>query len=369
MPTTWNAIHLGQVAARIDPTEGNTVAENAAALNGQTFGSTTAPLWDRVVSVEARDLFGPVDASGRPVLNQNNNQGTDQLRVDLDGDGTRETHDFDAAATYNSTVTFFDGSSASVVLGVFQTTNGHLFLAPAVAGPSNDLLTSQAITSIRLNSVSANQWQGLVTDRPNLTFPCFAEGTLIATPAGEVPVEDLAAGDLVSTLDKGAQVIRWVGRAEVDLAEAPQMRPIRIRAGALGVGQPRVDLTVSPQHRVLVRSRIAQRMFGTDEVLVAARQLLVLDGVERAEDLARIGHVHFLFDRHEIVLSNGAATESLFAGPEALKAVGAAARAEILALFPDLCSPGAAPARPLVPGRRARRLAERHAGALCGLVQ
>ena len=36
------------------------------------------------------------------------------------------------------------------------------------------------------------------------------------------------------------------------------------------------DLTVSPQHRVLVRSRTAQKVFGTDEVLVAAKQLLLL---------------------------------------------------------------------------------------------
>lgn len=363
MPTTWNAIYLGQVAARIDPTEGNTVAENAAALNGQTFGSTAAPLWDQVVSVEAVDLFGPLDASGRPVLNQNNNQGTDQIRADLSGDGVPETYNFDAVSTYNATITFWDGSTAPVVLGVSQTTDGHLFLTPALGGPSNDLLTSQAIISIRLNSVNQSDWQGVVIDRPNLNFICFAAGTRIATPDGDVAVEDLAVGDEVLTADEGGRPVRWIGRADVDLSAAPQMRPVRIRAGALGGGLPDADLTVSPQHRILVKSRIAQRMFGTDEVLIAARQLLALDGIDLVEEIDRVSYVHFLFDRHQIVFSNGAPTESLFTGPEALKAVAPAARAEIMALFPDLAALEAQPARLLVPGRRGRRLAERHVSA------
>ena len=46
-----------------------------------------------------------------------------------------------------------------------------------------------------------------------------------------------------------------------------------------------------------------------------------------------------LFDQHEIVHSDGAWTESLFTGPEALKAVGPEAVREMLELFPDLISP------------------------------
>ena len=93
----------------------------------------------------------------------------------------------------------------------------------------------------------------------------------------------LAEGDLVRTLDHGLQPVRWVGARRLsaaELAAAEKLRPIRIRAGALGPGTPRADLLVSPQHRVLVRSRIAQRMFGTDEVLVAAKQLLQIDGID-----------------------------------------------------------------------------------------
>ena len=195
---------------------------------------------------------------------------------------------------------------------------------------------------------------------------CFARGTRIETPRGPVAVEDLRAGDLVLTRDRGAQPLRWVGSSRVDggtLASTPRLRPIRIRAGALRQHAPAQDLLVSPQHRILVRSKIAQRMFGAAEVLVAAKQLVLLDGIDVAEDLAEIEYFHLLFDRHEVVISNGAETESLYTGPQALRSVGPAARQEILDLFPQLLDEAfvVEAARPLSSGRMGRKLAMRQA--------
>lgn len=197
---------------------------------------------------------------------------------------------------------------------------------------------------------------------------CFAAGTMIATDRGEIAVEALAPGDLVRTRDAGLQPVRWIGRRPLSAAElerAPNLRPIRIRAGALGAGTPAADLIVSPQHRILVRSKIAVRMFGAEEVLVAAKQLLQLEGIDIAEDMAGVTYVHFLCDDHQVVFSNGAETESLYTGAQALKAVGPAARAEIFALFPELRDRDPAdlpqPARVLASGRMGRRLAVRHA--------
>lgn len=202
---------------------------------------------------------------------------------------------------------------------------------------------------------------------------CFARGTMIDTPDGPVAVQDLRPGDLVMTRDSGAQPLRWMGSqrlsAEV-LARKPRLMPIRIRAGALGVDSPSQDLIVSPQHRVLVRSRIAQRMFGTFEVLVAAKQLLSLDGFELATDLTEVEYFHIMFDRHEVVRSNGADTESLYTGVQALRMVGPAAREELLTLFPDLVDAGRAtlPARDLPQNRLVRKMAERHQRNACALV-
>lgn len=192
---------------------------------------------------------------------------------------------------------------------------------------------------------------------------CFAAEALIDTARGRVPAGALHVGDRVRTRDEGLQPIRWIGRQPVDagrLALQPNLQPVRIRAGALGNGAPDADLILSPQHRVLIRSPIAQRMFGAPEVLVAAKQLCQLDGIDVAQDLSEVVYIHFLFDDHQIVFSNGAETESLLVGPEALKSVGIAARAEILTLFPELADHAAVPARTVTSGRMARKLAVRH---------
>lgn len=203
-------------------------------------------------------------------------------------------------------------------------------------------------------------------NNPGAGVPCFASGTLIATPTGDILIEDLRAGDVVLTKDSGPHPIRWIGSRLLDraaLAANPHLRPVRIRAGALGPGQPRADLVVSPQHRILLRSIIAERMFGATEVLVVARHLVGLDGIDIASDLTEIRYHHMLFDRHEVVVSNGAETESLHTGRQALLSVGPAARAEILAIFPELRQPDHQPrgARLLVPGSRGLRLVARHA--------
>lgn len=193
---------------------------------------------------------------------------------------------------------------------------------------------------------------------------CFDAATLIETDSGLVAARDLAVGALVMTRDSGLQPIRWIGQRRMspeELEAAPKLRPIRIRAGALGADSPSQDLIVSPQHRILVRSAIAQRMFGTAEVLVAAKQLVALDGVEVADDLAEVTYVHFLFDDHQVVLANGAEAESLYPGPEALRMIGPDAMDELLAIFPQFKDEAGAPARPLIPGRQARKLADRMA--------
>ena len=196
--------------------------------------------------------------------------------------------------------------------------------------------------------------------------PCFAKGTLIETTRGSVAIEDLVKGDMVMTRDNGVQPIRWIGSRKLsaaDLEKNDNLRPIRIRRNTLGAGTPTRTLVVSPQHRILVRSNIAQKMFGTDEVLVAAKQLLEVDGIDIATDVPEVEYFHMLFDRHEVVISNGAETESLFTGPEALKSLGAAALEEIFAIFPELKNHDhePVPARHLVPGRLGRNLAARHA--------
>lgn len=169
--------------------------------------------------------------------------------------------------------------------------------------------------------------------------PCFTWGTRVLTPRGPVLIQLLRPGDLIRTATNGDQPIRWIGRRrfeEADLEADPKLRPIRIMAGALGAGLPEKDLLVSRQHRMLIQSPIAQRMFGQPQVLIPAVKLTALPGIFPDESAGRVEYFHLLFDSHEVIFAESAPTESLFTGPEALKSLGPAARTEVFTIFPEL---------------------------------
>lgn len=277
---------------------------------------------------------------------------------------------------YNDTVLTYtapDGSTQTwtMDLVVWQLGNGDLVMR--TTDDNNDLapadFDASAVTNITLGTWDGTDYISGQTSNFDEPPPvvCFAAGTLIETDRGPVAVEFLKTGDLVLTKDAGLQPIRWIGSRKLfsSILDAnSNLRPIRIKAGVLGEGCPVSDLIVSPQHRILVRSKIAQRMFGVDEVLVAAKQLLLRDGVDIADDLNEVEYYHFIFDDHQVVISNGAETESLYTGSEALKALGPTALEEIFAIFPELhdreTDERTSGARMLVSGRQGRKLVHRH---------
>lgn len=168
--------------------------------------------------------------------------------------------------------------------------------------------------------------------------PCFTPGTMIATPKGEVPVETLKAGDRVITRDNGIQEIHWVGMRTLsfaDLAKAEHLAPIHIHAGALGNGLPERDTMLSPNHRVLVANDRTSLYFDEREVLAAAKYLVDSKGVHVVEPLG-VTYLHFMCRNHEVVLSNGAWTESFQPGDLTLGAIGNAQRQELFEVFPEL---------------------------------
>ncbi|GKY88984.1 Hint domain-containing protein [Sinisalibacter aestuarii] len=176
------------------------------------------------------------------------------------------------------------------------------------------------------------------TDIEELVVPCFTPGTLIATPRGEVPVERLREGDKVVTRDNGLQEIRWLGRQTVSgalLDVTPRLKPVLIRAGALGKGLPERDMLVSPNHRLLIMGDRPALYFDETEVFAAAKHLVNGESILRVEASA-VTYLHFMFDHHEVVLSDGAWTESFQPGEQALKGAGKAAQREIFELFPEL---------------------------------
>ena len=142
------------------------------------------------------------------------------------------------------------------------------------------------------------------TDTVQVVITCFLTGTLIATPSGERAVETLQTGDLIRTADGRDVVVKWVGRQKVSTLFAPadRLRPVRFAAGALGEGLPHADLTVTADHAMLV-----------DGVLCTAGALDNGAGIARvpvAEFGAEYEIFHIETEAHDIILANGAATET-----------------------------------------------------------
>jgi len=167
---------------------------------------------------------------------------------------------------------------------------------------------------------------------------CFVAGTLIRTPDGDVPVESLTPGDIVLNASGQATPLRWMSSRKLgfsDLLCDPSHRPVCIPKNYLGPAQPYCDLWVSPQHRVLVKGWEAELLFRSREVLVAAKHLVGATPSRPADVIEGVEYFHLLFDRHEVLVSNGLPTESLYPGDMAISSFSAGARAELTEKFPE----------------------------------
>ncbi|MEY8883254.1 Hint domain-containing protein [Donghicola sp. XS_ASV15] len=144
------------------------------------------------------------------------------------------------------------------------------------------------------------------------SVPCFTPGSLIATRHGPRPVEELRVGDVLLTRDNGFRPVLWVGHSKYNLSGSTggaRLQPILIKANALGNGVPQSDLLVSPDHQMLLTRRFAPSPLATTEMLVPARHLLGQAGILVAPQ-REVEFVHVLMERHEILLADGAWTES-----------------------------------------------------------
>ncbi len=241
----------------------------------------------------------------------------------------------------------FGGSGSDVFVGG---TAGDVAVGGEDAdGQDIDILDLSTTNIDRIDYVDDDPEAGTVffSDGSMMTFseienvvPCFTPGTFIATPRGERLVEELKQGDRIITRDNGIQEIAWIGQKRItgqQLVQNPHLTPILIKRGSLGQGLPERDMMVSPNHRMLVASDKTQLYFEETEVLAAAKHMVGAQGIHSVDVMATT-YIHFMFERHEVVLSNGAWTESFQPGDYSLKGVGNSQRGEIFELFPELAS-------------------------------
>ncbi|WP_299881360.1 Hint domain-containing protein [uncultured Sulfitobacter sp.] len=146
------------------------------------------------------------------------------------------------------------------------------------------------------------------TETPVTDFgpTCFTPGMMIGTPDGPRAIETLAEGDLVQTVDAGAQPIRMI--LDGTFRAAGHLAPVHFTKGAIGNDAP---LVVSPQHRVLISGWRAEFFYGQEEVLVAAVHLVNGDTIRQVGG-GMVRYIHLLFDQHQMVFGQGVPSESCY---------------------------------------------------------
>ncbi len=273
-------------------------------------------------------------------------------RLDLPGGGDSVDGSDITASYFDDVVTIelADGTQVTYTGVTFYLADGREVFTPT----DGSVLQEGTFVSSSIVDTSDTGAEFGSLDPADLAPPCFTPGTLIDTPDGPRKVEDLKVGDLVLTQDRGAQPLKWIGRTTVEATG--KLAPILFSKGVLGLTD---SLLVSPQHRMLIDDWRASYLFGHAEVLIAAHCLVNGDTVTRVEG-GQVDYIHLLFSEHEIIVANGAKSESYFPG-HAISQSSRRVQAEILELFPELASAGMSElrtARPVVPPREARLIAK-----------
>lgn len=276
--------------------------------------------------------------------NFNDSQSGQNLDGPLDYNGVSYSGGERVEAEYTLTVEDPDGNSYTLVgfningsdgQPSFGTVEGLAFIGPVTGFPPIGTPLTVVASSEGPNG------SGNITPYSSYATPCFTPGTVIATAQGPRRVEDIRAGDLVLTKDAGFQPVRWAGKTDLtaqDLQAAPNLRPVHIPANAFGPGMPVRDMYVSPMHRIGIVSAQVELYFGTYEVLVPASHLVGSRGITQRlpQTDNGIGYVHFAFDHHHLVQSDGIWTESFQPAAQVVSNMERAVRAELETLFPGV---------------------------------
>lgn len=197
------------------------------------------------------------------------------------------------SGTWNVT---FVNSTNTALNQQFTGINGATVLAPAAA----------AYSSIRFTTSTAGDAH-LAVESLNATIVCYLEGTGIATPNGDVAVQDLRPGDTILTADGGETSVKWVGIQPVQtrLTHPARINPICLTAGSVAHNVPAQDLYVSPDHAIAIDGILYNA-----STLVNGRSIYMVPKMP----LDGFTYYHVETDAHELILAEGCAAETYLDG-------------------------------------------------------
>jgi hypothetical protein len=302
----WDQTPLGATLSGTGSVEvltGGTINVVATVTGSETF------LLDGTANL---NLYGSV-AAGSTILMDG---GSDTINVSnfFDGINVGGTYSYNGVPSgelgsptpppaVSATIFGFDATDQIVFQGIYFT------VASYADGTLNLLQDTTSVGSLTLSgdysddifSVTGTTVAGQAQEVVTVSPACFAAGTRIATPRGEIPVESLRQGDEVTLASGGTAPIVWIGRRRVDCRSHPKPRdvwPVRIRHSAFAPGIPCRDLFLSPDHAVFA-----------EEVLIPIKHLMNGDTIQQAP-CETVDYFHLELPAHDLVLADGMAVES-----------------------------------------------------------
>ena len=321
---------------------GGTVTTSFGVVLTDTGGATSTNTTTTVVATAVADAPTITGAVA--------NQATTDL-VSIHPFSTVTINDVDTKPVLSVTITLRSGGAATDADGGFSAASylthtgpGIYMLTAAspatltselralVFNPTHDqVAVGQTVKTEFDILASLGSVQGLsTTTSVNATdVACYCSGTAILAERGETAVEDLAVGDLVQTASGQHRRIKWLGRRSYAgrfLTANRNVNPVRFRAGALGNGLPRRDLLVSPEHAMFL-----------DGMLVPAKALVNGNTIRLERGLDRVDYFHVELDSHDVLLAEGAPSESFLEDGNRGQFHNAA---EHTAMYPDAPAPG-----------------------------
>ena len=234
--------------------------------------------------------------------------------------------DLTANSRHSSSSPYFSTDGGTTNLGNWNNSSRNGDLGDWSSGPApggHDAFNAASSPGV-INALSANDLTLMNVLGYDLAPHCFMAGTLIRTPQGEIPVERLSRGVLVTTVDDRAATVAWIGRRTVSTLFADPVRvlPVRIKAGAFGDNTPKRDLLLSPDHAVFL-----------NDILVQAGALVNGSSIVREQNVpVQFTYYHIELDDHSLIFAENTPAETFI---ENVDRLGFDNWQEHEALYPD----------------------------------